>query len=101
MKKHPFFHALLAALYIVGIVYLMQAVTSGIVEESILIPMVVLSLFVLSAAVMGFLFIYEPFRLYMDGQKVPAVHFFFHTILYFALLVAIFIGALFLSGGAF
>ncbi|MDO8579529.1 MAG: hypothetical protein Q7R72_01505 [bacterium] len=92
MKKHPFTHATLAALYIVIIVFGINSVTEFVTpRETLLIPITMLSLFVLSTAVMGFLFIYEPFRLFFDNQKQQAVRFFLQTVGFFACFVALFV----------
>jgi hypothetical protein len=91
MTKNPFLNAALAALYIVLVVLVVDTLTSGNGgEETILVPMAILSLFVLSAAVMGFLFIYEPFNLYFGGDKQKAVSFFLKTLGAFAVFVLIF-----------
>ena len=94
--KKPFLYALAAALYIVGIVFAINALTSVLPGKTIIIPMVILSLFVLSAAVMGFLFLSEPFRLYMENQKQEAVSFFAKTVGIFACFAALFVILLFL-----
>ena len=54
MKK-PFLHALAAALYIVAIVLIAERVGNALKNQpdTIVIPMTMLSLFVLSAAIMG------------------------------------------------
>lgn len=85
MKK-PFLHALGAALYIVGIVFVVQAVTTTLkgYNQSILIPMTMLSLFVLSAAVMGYLFLSESIYLLMENKKHEAVVFFAKVVGIFA-----------------
>jgi hypothetical protein len=49
--------------------------------------MVMLGLFVLSAAVMGFLFFYEPFQLYFTDRKQEALQFFGKTVASFACFV--------------
>ncbi len=90
MKK-PFLHALTAALYIVVIVLIINIVTLILSKETILIPMVLLSLFVLSAAVMGYLFLFEPLQLYMDNQKKEAVTFFAKTVGIFACFAILFL----------
>jgi len=56
--------------------------------------MVGLSLFVLSAAVMGFLFVYQPLQLYLDCHKKEGVDFFFKTVGSFAIITVLLIGAL-------
>jgi len=97
MKK-PFLSALGASLYIVIIVGVINAVTSALHGggESILIPMVMLSLFVLSAAVMGFLFLYEPLLLLTENKKSEALAFFAKTVGIFACFVVLFALSLFL-----
>lgn len=99
MKTHPFLNALFASLYIVGVVFTMSTLDGvGPNAATLLIPIAVLGLFVLSVAVMAFLFGYQPFQLYFDGQKQEAVSFFFKTLLCFACFVIFsFTALLFLS----
>ncbi|HEY4517472.1 MAG TPA: hypothetical protein VJI74_01115 [Candidatus Paceibacterota bacterium] len=52
--------------------------------ETILIPIAMLSLFVLSASVMGYLFVVEPVQLYLDGKKKEGITFFLQTVTIFA-----------------
>ena len=94
MKK-PFLYALGAALYIVVIVFVINFVTSVLPGKTILIPMAMLGLFVLSAAVMGFLFLSEPLHLYMENKKQEAVAFFAKIVGIFACFVIIFLILLF------
>jgi len=86
MKK-PFLFALVAAVYIANIVLVINFTSYMAPKETILIPMVMLSLFVLSVAVMGFLFFYEPLRLYMENRKREAVFFFLKMIGIFACFI--------------
>ena len=97
MKK-PFYFAFAAAAYIVLIVVGINTVGSILrdQEETILITMAMLSLFVLSAAIMGFLFLSEPLKLYIDGQKQQAVSFFLKTVGVFASFAAVFLVLLFI-----
>ena len=60
-------------------------------EETLFIPMAMLSLFVLSAAVMGFLFIYHPATLFLEGKKNEALSHFSKTVGTFALIVAAYV----------
>jgi len=91
MKK-PFTYALAAALYIVIGVLVGNAGLPFLPQKSILIPMVMLSLFVLSAAIMGFLFLSEPLQLYLDGHKKEAVAFFTKTVgFFFGFAIVVFI----------
>jgi hypothetical protein len=98
MKK-PFIHALAAALYIVVIVLVVQFFGSTLKgqPDTIIIPMTMLSLFVLSAAVMGFLFLSEPFYLFMENRKQEAVALFGKTVGFFACFVVLFAILLFLN----
>lgn len=98
MKK-PFLHALAAAAYIVVIVSVVNLLTSALKSqnETIIIPMAMLSLFVLSAAVMGFLFLSEPLYLLMENKKQEAIMFFAKVAGFFACFVVVFTVLLFLS----
>ena len=95
MKK-PFLYALVAAIYIVFIVSFINFMISMMPQKSVFIPMVMLSLFVLSAAIMGFLFLYEPLDLYIEGRKGEAVVFFLRIVGFFACFAVVFLAALFL-----
>ena len=98
MKK-PFLHALGAALYIVFIVIIMQGASYLLKSQNgtFVIPMTVLSLFVLSAAVMGYLFLSEPFYLFMENKKRESIAFFGKTVGFFACFVALFAILVFLT----
>lgn len=88
MKK-PFLHALGAAGYIafIGIgLHLTSTIKNG--NDSILVPMAMLGLFVLSAAVMGFLFLSEPLQLLIEGKKKEAIMWFAKVVGFFACFVA-------------
>lgn len=93
MKK-PFLFALVAAVYIANIVLAVNFSSSLVSKETVLIPMMMLSLFVLSVAVMGFLFFYEPLQLLMDNRKRESVLFFAKMVGFFACFVILF-GVLF------
>jgi len=96
MKK-PFLYAFSAASYIVIIVLVISSLSQLVPKDTILTPMVVLGLFVLSAALMGFLFLYEPFNLYMENRKQEAVDFFGKIVAFFACFVALFVILVFLG----
>jgi membrane protease YdiL (CAAX protease family) len=100
MKK-PFLHALGAALYIIAIVLAAQAVGSLLKQgqDTIIIPMTMLSLFVLSAAVMGYFFLSEPVALLVEGKKQEAIIFFGKVVGFFACFVALFTIVLFIVQG--
>ncbi|MFA6520413.1 MAG: hypothetical protein WCT44_02270 [Candidatus Paceibacterota bacterium] len=98
MKK-PLLFASGAALYIIVIVNVTQALSFLLKNqnETIIIPMTMLSLFVLSAAVMGFLFLSEPLSLLMENKKQEAIIFFAKIVGFFACFVVIFAVLLFLN----
>lgn len=97
MKK-PFLYASGAALYIVTIVLVATFLGSFLnnQNDTIIIPMTMLSLFVLSAAVMGFLFLSEPLYLLVENRKKEAIIFFAKIVGFFACYVAVFTTLLFL-----
>jgi hypothetical protein len=86
MTKNPFLNALAASTYIVVIVSLIFNAEKflGKSEETVLIPMAMLSLLVLSVALMGYLFFYQPLLLILDGRKKEGVDLFLMTIAVFA-----------------
>jgi hypothetical protein len=91
MIKNPFLNAALAALYIVVLVAVMGNTERFVGDtQTLLIPMVMLSLFVFSAAIMGFLFVYTPATLLVENRKDEALAFFFKTVGTFACFVAAF-----------
>lgn len=100
MSKNPVLNALAASLYIVSIALVMNwGVRIAPKEDSFLAPVAMMSLFTLSAAVMGYLFVYAPIMLYFDGKKKAAVHLFLQTVAVFAVLTAVALGLLFLGVG--
>jgi len=94
MKK-PFLHALSAGSYIVLIVSIINFFDGSNKEDTILAPIVMLSLLVFSVAFMAFVFFYEPIRMYGDGDKKGALEFFGKTLASFASIVILF-GIIFL-----
>lgn len=96
MSKNPVINALSASAYILFIVSVMSWGTQyAPKEDSFLAPVAVISLFTLSAAVMGYIFCYAPLMLYFDGKKKGAVTLFLQTVGVFGLLTALFMGLLF------
>ena len=85
MTKNPFLNALAAVLYISVVASLMFYGPERVGPvDSVLLPIAMLSLFVLSVATMGYIFFYEPFQLYFDGKKKEALDLFLKTIAIFA-----------------
>ena len=96
MTKKAILNAVLAELYIIALVWVMDNVImeTGL-EDVILIPIMMLSLFVLSAAVMGYLFLYQPGTLFLEGKKREALQFFLKTVATFAAITLALLAAVF------
>ena len=94
---HPLINALVAAVYIVAVASVMYYAPKVIGKvETVLVPVAMISLFTLSAAVMGYLFLYQPLQLYLAGEKRNATRLFLQTVLTFALItMLIFLGLFF------
>ena len=81
MTKNPFLNAIAASVYIGLVVLLMNLAGNMDTSTSeFVIASMMLSLFVLSAAVMGYIFFYQPFRMYTEGKKKDAVKLFLQTL---------------------
>lgn len=89
MFRNPFLNALCAEIYIMIIVLLIQSLPHVDDQKTILMPIMMLSLFVLSASVMGFLFLAEPIQLYVENQKKDALIYFAKTVATFALITLV------------
>jgi hypothetical protein len=98
IMKKPFLHAFGAALYIATIVLVLQVANLLLKSQNgtILIPMAMLSMFTLSAAIMGYLFLSEPLYLLVENKKQEAIVFFFKTVGFFACFGLFFAALLFL-----
>lgn len=87
--SNPYSNALLAAGYIAGIGFLLSLGFPEMMQmPEALAPVVMLSLLVLSAALMAFLFFYRPVALLIAGEKEAARSFFLKTLGTFALFAA-------------
>lgn len=97
MISNPLVHAFVAAGYISLIVSLLFY-TEGLDASSlgIIAPITFLSLFVLSAALMGYCILYQPLRLLIEGKHAEATAFFFSTLASFALITLAIIATIFL-----
>ncbi|HWA31929.1 MAG TPA: hypothetical protein VG694_00535 [Candidatus Paceibacterota bacterium] len=96
MLKNPFLNSIFAAVYIVLVVFIMDTFSrTSAPQQTLFVPMIILSLFVLSAAIMAVLFFYEPARMYLAGKRQEAVIFFSKTLAAFAAIVAVFLAVLF------
>ncbi|HEY5601360.1 MAG TPA: hypothetical protein VIK81_04750 [Patescibacteria group bacterium] len=91
MSKNPFINAIAASLYIfliVGVITLAMKLLSN-TPDTFMAPVAMISLFTLSAAVMGYLFGFQPAQLYFDGKKKEAVKLFLQTIGIFGFITAV------------
>jgi uncharacterized membrane protein len=83
--NNPFYNAVLAEGYICLVAFVMFYGQPFVAEEdAVIMPIAALSLLVLSAAVMGYLFFYTPMTLFLEGRKDTAVQFFLKTVGSFA-----------------
>ncbi|MDB5224948.1 MAG: hypothetical protein JWO43_570 [Candidatus Adlerbacteria bacterium] len=57
------------------------------------IPIAMLSLFVFSASVMSYIFLYQPLQLFLDGEKKKAVDLFLKTLAAFAVCAMVLVAA--------
>lgn len=99
MTKNPLINALIAAGYIFLLVLIMNWGNKMVAHpnNNLLAPMVGISLFTLSTAVMGYLFCYQPAQLYFSDKKKPAVQLFLSTVAVFAGITFVFL-VLFFTG---
>jgi hypothetical protein len=86
VMKNPYINAVLAEAYIVLLITLGHFFATPNTPDKFFTPMLALSIFVVSAAIMGYLFLAEPFRLYLDGQKAQATKSFGKTLGTFAVM---------------
>ena len=95
MSRNPYVNAFAAAGYIVIVVLVINVFMNPGTPDTkltpILAPIMMLSLFVLSAAIMGYVFLFQPTMLYFDGSKKEAVELFLRTVGFFACFTAVFI----------
>ncbi|MEZ4180398.1 MAG: hypothetical protein R3B41_02720 [Candidatus Doudnabacteria bacterium] len=87
--KNPYLNSVFAEVYIILVAITIQHVGKPDTPDNFFTPIAALSLFVLSAAVMGFLFIAPALQLYLEGQKNQAVTFFMKTVSSFAIFTII------------
>lgn len=97
MSKNPLFNALGASAYIVLVTMVMSFVaqTQKGKPDTFFAPAALLFLMTLSAAVMAFLFFYQPLQLLVSGKKKEAVGLLVKTIGVFAVLTAVALALLF------
>ncbi len=85
MLKNPIVNAVLATGYITLVVSLLYYSPKFVDEaNSVLAPIAMLSLLVLSVATMAYLFFYTPVMLYVENRKEESIRYFFKTLGAFA-----------------
>ncbi len=98
MTQNPFINACAALAYIIAIVLAIFYGGPAIgPKETIFIPMAMLSLFVFSAATMGYIVLYQPLVLFLEGKKLEATNLFLTTMAIFGGFAAILFVLQFLS----
>jgi len=84
-----YLNSIYAELYIISVAWIMNHVGAPDTPDTFFDSVAALSLFVLSVAVMGYLFFGEPLQLYLDGKKKQSISFFMRTITGFAIITVI------------
>ena len=98
MTKNPFINALIAIVYIVLVASFMYYGGLRLAPiQGVIVPVTMLSLFVLSAALMGIIFFYNPVQMYLDGDKKNALSLLVKTVAIFASSTVLLIIALFVT----
>jgi hypothetical protein len=81
MTKNPFYNALAALVYIITVVLGMNYISSIQTNESeYIMPIIMLSLLVLSVSVMAYIFGYQPLVLFLDDKRKEAISLFLKTV---------------------
>lgn len=97
MSKNPLINALAATAYIAAVACLMFYGMEHVKANSVIIPIAVLSLFTLSAAIMGYIFCYQPLQLYFEDKKKEAVDLFLKTVGIFGVITFVIFLLMFLG----
>jgi len=87
MTKNPIYNAVGASVYIAFVVLLINLasqVNTSSKPSSYFVGFMMVSLFTLSAAIMAYLFGYNPGKLYFEGKREEAVKLFLKTVVAFA-----------------
>lgn len=84
--KNPYIKSIVAEIYIIIIVSIINLFSKPNTPDTFFDSIAAISIFVLSAAIMGYLFLGEPIQLYLNGEKQKATSFFLKTVLGFAVI---------------
>ena len=99
--KHAVINSLLTTLYIAlvsSFLFYGPRAFSPAKEDTVLIPIMMLSLLVFSVAMMGVLIFGRPVMWYLDGRKEEAISLLAHTLAIFFFIIIIALLALFVLG---
>ena len=92
MTKNPIINAIVAIAYIAVVALFMNFMSDRVEDsQSFLAPVVFISIFTLSAAIMGYIFLYQPLQLFLSDDKKGGVKLFLQTIGIFAVITIIII----------
>jgi len=96
MNKKPVLNGLLASVYIF-IVSMVMTFGGRLANkpDTFFAPVLFISLFTLSAAIMGYLFVFEPIQLLIAGKKQQAVKHFLQTTGTFGLITLVVLALVF------
>lgn len=100
MTQNPFLNALAAIGYISTLIVVLfyGPVVDGPADNTILIPIAMLSLLVFSAATMAYIFFYNPLLLFLEGKQKEGVTLFLSTMgIFGGVVIALLLAALALS----
>lgn len=102
MTKNPITNAFAAIAYIIIVASIMYYGSNytGQSEDTLFAPIALISLFTLSVAVMGYVFLSQPLQLYLEDKKKEAVNLFVRTVAVFAGLTVVIL-IVFFSGARF
>ncbi len=95
--KRSFLNALGTFVYIGLIALLMFAGPFPQKDPAFVMPIFVLTLFVISASITGFLVLAKPLQLYMNGSRREAIVLFFSTLAWLILFLLLVVAALLLK----
>lgn len=90
MTKNPFINAAAALGYIIAVSLFMFYGTQKLpAEDTVVAPIAALSVLTLSAAVMAYVFFYNPILLFLARKKKEAIDLFLKTVGIFGVITAI------------
>ena len=97
MSKNPILNAIASLGYISLVASIMNFVSKmdQHPDKTILGPIAFLSLLSLSVTMMGYLFLYNPLQLYLEGKKKEAANLFLKTAAVFAVITVILLTVVF------